>query len=138
MVRYSTKFSYSETDWNILREFWHPVAYSDLVTEQKMEPTQLLDVPLVVTRKNGVPLVFQDLCPHRGAPLSSGKWVGGNLECPYHAFRYNSEGVCVNQKNTSAALNKFPAIEKYGTIWTCLAGEAKYPLPEWPDRKSVV
>ena len=34
-------------------------------------------------------------CPHREAPLSGGAVVDGCLVCPYHAWRFDGEGVCV-------------------------------------------
>ena len=36
-----------------------------------------------------------DLCVHRGTALSLG-WVSGNeLVCPYHGWRYRTDGRCV-------------------------------------------
>jgi phenylpropionate dioxygenase-like ring-hydroxylating dioxygenase large terminal subunit len=36
-----------------------------------------------------------DRCPHLGASLAGGRVVGDTLECPYHAFRYDGSGTCV-------------------------------------------
>jgi phenylpropionate dioxygenase-like ring-hydroxylating dioxygenase large terminal subunit len=35
-----------------------------------------------------------DLCPHRGASLAAGRVVDGELECPFHGFRFDGTGRC--------------------------------------------
>ncbi|MCA9538435.1 MAG: aromatic ring-hydroxylating dioxygenase subunit alpha [Myxococcales bacterium] len=35
-----------------------------------------------------------DRCPHRNVPLSGGKVVGPNLECPYHGWQFAADGAC--------------------------------------------
>ena len=46
---------------------------------------------------------MNDVCPHRGAPLSQG-WVNKQdcVVCPYHGWAFDSEGV----------LKEVPAAEK--------------------------
>ena len=53
----------------------------------------LLGQPLVVFRTtNGQPAVLEDRCAHRHAPLSAGRVCSGELECPYHGWRYGGSG----------------------------------------------
>lgn len=33
-------------------------------------------------------------CPHRGADLGLGRVIAGQLECPYHGFRFAADGRC--------------------------------------------
>jgi vanillate O-demethylase monooxygenase subunit len=56
---------------------------------------KLLDQRLVVYRTAQSLTVANDLCLHRGAPLSSGRVENGELMCPYHGFRYDGDGRCV-------------------------------------------
>ena len=35
---------------------------------------------------------FEDRCPHRHAPLSKGRCVDGQLQCPYHGWRFDEQG----------------------------------------------
>ena len=44
---------------------------------------------------SGRPACVADRCAHRGAALSLGRVRDGQLECPFHAFRYDASGRCV-------------------------------------------
>lgn len=41
------------------------------------------------------PVAWLDRCPHRGAKLSLGRVRGGELQCPYHGWRFSDTGRCV-------------------------------------------
>lgn len=116
---------------------WHPVAYASELTEEKPFGTILLNEPIVIWRSsNEKAHAMKDLCIHRGTALSLG-WIDhDNIVCPYHGWRYNSEGTCVHipqKENLSipqkARATSFACIERYGLIWVCL-GEPSYPLPD--------
>ena len=42
----------------------------------------------------GRPGALVDRCPHRNAPLSLGRVRDGFIECCYHGWRFDGEGVC--------------------------------------------
>ena len=55
--------------------------------------------PVVLGRtKTGEAFALRDVCPHRGAPLSAGRFSGDKgtlVECPYHGWRFKtSDGAC--------------------------------------------
>ncbi|WP_432829738.1 Rieske 2Fe-2S domain-containing protein [Dactylosporangium sp. CA-092794] len=54
-------------------------------------------VPLVVLRPaaDAPPVAFADRCPHRLVPLSAGTFAGGALQCPYHGWRFDHSGRCL-------------------------------------------
>jgi len=56
----------------------------------------LLEIPLVIGRDaKGIPFALRDACPHRGMPLSCGKFDGQQLECSYHGWRFDAHtGQC--------------------------------------------
>ncbi len=56
----------------------------------------ILGRPLVLFRAGeGVASALLDRCPHRNAPLSEGRVVSGELECPYHGWRFDGAGKCM-------------------------------------------
>jgi vanillate O-demethylase monooxygenase subunit len=134
--------TFSKSDFEILSHFWYPVAYSHDVQNGPVA-LQLLDKKLVAYRTSKGVTIAQDLCLHRGVPLHMGWMEGEELVCKYHGFRYSGSGQCVKiPAHPGAAippklcLQTYPAIEKYGLVWTCLdpAAEPILPqLPEWDD-----
>src|SRR5258708_15363936 len=56
--------------------------------------TSLLGRRLVLFRTEQGVSAARDRCPHRGARLSLGQMRDGELECPYHGWRFNHYGVC--------------------------------------------
>jgi phenylpropionate dioxygenase-like ring-hydroxylating dioxygenase large terminal subunit len=135
--------TFAESDWLALSPFWYPVAFSHEVTDKPFA-AKLLDERLVLFRMgDGNVSVARDLCLHRGAPLSSGRIENGQLVCAYHGFRYDASGQCVCiPAHPNAAippklkLQTYPAVEKYGLIWTRLRDTGPSPLPdfnEWDD-----
>ncbi len=134
--------TFTEHDWRVLARYWYPVAIADEVKDAPVA-AKLLDVSLVVYRSSaGKAVVARDLCFHRGAPLSKGWMENGEIVCPYHGFKYNCEGACTsvpahpNSKiSPRLKLAMYPAVERFGLIWTCLAGgELQLPdFPGWDD-----
>ncbi|HVE82929.1 MAG TPA: aromatic ring-hydroxylating dioxygenase subunit alpha [Myxococcales bacterium] len=52
-------------------------------------------VPLVLFRgEGGRPGALEDRCPHRNAPLTAGRVIGGQLQCAYHGWRFDGGGAC--------------------------------------------
>ena len=133
-------------------EGWHPIATT---AELKTKPLarQLLGQPIVAFRAAKGPSVLLDRCPHRNFPLSDGRVRGGEIECPYHGWRFDGSGRCSvipgSDEPTRSRAEALPTIERFGAIWTSLAREpAVFPaLPHpigasgfdqfwWPVRPS--
>jgi phenylpropionate dioxygenase-like ring-hydroxylating dioxygenase large terminal subunit len=74
---------------------WHQVALSENVPEDEPVGVQVMGEPWVLARLSGRLVAFKDLCPHRLAPLSAGRVVDGTLQCPYHGYRFDAGGGCV-------------------------------------------
>ena len=135
--------TFSEGDWDAIAPFWFPIAFSHDVGEQPVAAT-LLDQRLVIWRTSRGISVANDLCLHRGVPMSMGHIKDDQLICKYHGFHYDASGVCARiLANPQASISQrlclttYPVREAYGLIWTTLAGdgsEANLPqLPEWSD-----
>jgi phenylpropionate dioxygenase-like ring-hydroxylating dioxygenase large terminal subunit len=55
----------------------------------------LYGTPLVLFRdEEGQVGTLVDRCPHRNVPLSLGRVTGGRLQCAYHGWEFDSDGVC--------------------------------------------
>jgi phenylpropionate dioxygenase-like ring-hydroxylating dioxygenase large terminal subunit len=136
--------TFEAPDWRILARHWYPVA---LVRDVETGPVAatLLDEMLVIYRAGGELVVANDLCPHRGVPLSLGKHDGTGIRCAYHGLRFGADGRCNHiPANPDTAippklhLKTYPAVERYGLVWTCLrpdpAAAPNLPeMPHWED-----
>ncbi|HET9170904.1 MAG TPA: aromatic ring-hydroxylating dioxygenase subunit alpha [Actinospica sp.] len=136
--------TFDPDDWRIIARSWYPIALATEVGEAPLGVT-LLDQPLVAYRVEGRAVIADDICPHRGVPLSLGKGDRRGISCAYHGFRFGPEGRCVDipanpQAKIPSRLNlrTYPAVERYGLVWTCLAADADAepeipPHPHWDD-----
>lgn len=125
-----------------LRRYWHPIAYSEAVTDKPLA-VELLGERLVVVRFGDGPRVYADLCVHRGVALSLGWLDGDRLRCAYHGWCYDHTGQCVEIPSNPgqripdrARLRSYPVREVDGLVWACLDDEPRFgvpPFPEWTD-----
>lgn len=112
---------------------WAPVALSGEVTSRPLA-RRLGGVPIVLFRgKDGIS-ALKDRCPHRNFPLSAGKVQDGVLRCPYHGWRFDQTGACVEipGADPSADISKLGAerlavAEQHGAIFVRLEGGADAP-----------
>lgn len=121
----------------IFQRFWYPVMPISHLKEQP-QGFELLGQKIVLwLDQEGKAVVASDRCCHRSAQLSKGQVIEGNIVCPYHGWRFNTEGVCVKvpQLSDSSQIPKtyqidtYPSQERYGYIWVCL-GEPLNQIPE--------
>ena len=131
----------------MLRNFWYACEFSSAITS-KPQSIKMLGQNFVLYRDlRGQVVALKDQCPHRGAALSLG-WVDNNcIRCPYHGWKFQPDGQCVdipaNGPNGStprnAQVSAYPVQEKYGFIWIFYGDlpEAQRPpippLPEYDD-----
>ena len=77
-----------------LPDQWFVVATSEELGSTPLA-VQLQGLPFVLFRdEQGRPAAVLDRCPHRNVPLSPGKVRLGQLECPYHGWRFDRSGAC--------------------------------------------
>lgn len=78
-----------------LARSWQMAALSRELRGKPLART-VADTPLVLFRDDrGHAVALIDRCPHRNYPLSDGKVVAGAIQCPYHGWRFGSDGACV-------------------------------------------
>jgi phenylpropionate dioxygenase-like ring-hydroxylating dioxygenase large terminal subunit len=117
-----------EKDLGFLWDFWYPALRSTRITGNRLATAMLLEIPLVLGRSSdGRAFAMRDSCPHRGIPLSYGRFDGQALECSYHGWRFDAcSGRCVeipsltNQdklKVERVFAGHYPCEERDGYVW---------------------
>ena len=128
------------TKEEVFKRFWYPVMPISQMSEQP-QSFKLLGQKLVLWLDNsGEALVATDRCCHRSAQLSKGRVIEGNIVCPYHGWRFNGKGICVevpqlednSQIPKTYQIDTYLARERYGYIWVCL-GEPLNEIPNIPE-----
>ena len=64
---------------------------------------------------------LEDICPHRGAPLSLGRVQDGRLVCGYHGLEMGCEGKTLampgQRVQSFRPIRAYPVLERYGFVW---------------------
>ena len=83
----------------MLRRYWMPVACAGELTDEKpIKAFRLLGEDLVVyrDRKRRYGVVGEQ-CPHRKASLAFGRVDEEGIRCPYHGWKFDCTGKCLEQ-----------------------------------------
>ena len=82
----------------MLSGFWYRALSSAELTRNRLQRAMLLEIPLVLGRDpQGRVFALRDACPHRGMPLSCGRFDGKDniIECSYHGWKFAAHtGQC--------------------------------------------
>lgn len=120
---------------------WYVAAEAADVTEKPLA-AHLLGQDFVVFRdRRGKVRCLSDICIHRGGSLCRGKVVEGTIQCPYHGWRFNGDGNCVEIPSLGpdaniprrARVDSYPVKEKYGWVWVFLGDAREEDRPPLPD-----
>nr|APZ79621.1 FisB3 [Fischerella sp. SAG 46.79]AQY10100.1 NifO2 [Fischerella sp. SAG 46.79] len=115
---------------------------------KKPQAIQLFGRPLVAWRdKLGKPVIMERFCSHMGASLAIGQIIDGCIQCPFHHWRYDSSGVCVDIPKvatpttdvipSTARQHTYVTQEKYGYIWVWYGSvNPLFPLPKFDPAES--
>jgi len=130
----------------LMRHYWQPVALVD-----EFNPD--LDPRMAVRPVKAVRLLGQDLvlfknaqgqfglldrdCPHRGADLAYGRHEGDGLRCPFHGWKFDVEGHCLETPAEPAGSTlcqhvrqrHYPLVERSGVLFAWLGDEGRTPPP---------
>ncbi|WP_408602172.1 Rieske 2Fe-2S domain-containing protein [Pseudomonas sp. PLMAX] len=138
---YKGEWNPNELDYRALAGQWHVVCLSTDVGADQPKAVRLLGEELVLWRdEQGKVNAWKDYCGHRGAKLSLGCVKQGQIECPYHGWRYSSQGECTlvpahperRGPSSERLIFRHFAEERYGYIWVSLEKPLR-PLPELPQ-----
>jgi 5,5'-dehydrodivanillate O-demethylase len=125
----------------MLRRYWHPVApVAELTAEKPIKAIELLGEKLVVYRDtNGGYGLVGERCPHRSASLAYGRVDAEGIRCPYHGWKFDAAGRCLQQPaepedggfKDKIKHTAYP-VQKLGGLLFGYLGPAPAPLlPRW-------
>ena len=125
----------------LLRRYWHPVAAAGELTDEKpIKAVKILGEELVVYRdKRGRYGLVGEHCPHRLASLAYGKVDDEGIRCPYHGWKFDNAGRCLEQPAEPVGSTfkdrikhvAYPVKPIGGLIFAYLGPEPKPLLPRW-------
>ena len=125
----------------LLRRYWMPIACTGELTEQKpIKAARLLGEDLVVYRDKSERYgVVAEQCPHRKASLAFGRVDEEGIRCPYHGWKFDGTGKCLEQPaepESGGFKDKikhiaYPAQRLGGLIWTYMGPQPAPLLPRW-------
>ncbi|NJC71380.1 aromatic ring-hydroxylating dioxygenase subunit alpha [Planosporangium thailandense] len=121
-----------------VRNAWYVIAWSEEITREPMKRTVLGQDVVLYRKEDGTPVALADRCAHRAYPLSAGRVIGDNIQCGYHGFEYDCEGVCVrvpaqDRIPARALVQKFPLVESHRWVWIWLGDADKAAATPVPD-----
>src|SRR6202451_3880243 len=127
----------------MFRRYWIPALLAEELPEKDCPPVsvQLLSERLIAFRDRYESLVrIDEFCALRWVSLLFVRNEDCGLRCPYHGWKYDVTGQCVELPSEPESsglrakikLNSYPLIERGGILWTFM-GPAEYQpsLPEY-------
>lgn len=133
---------------NFLRNLWYFAVPGRRLGRGRTMAKRMLGERLLLGRDGaGRPFALADICPHRGIPLSYGRFDGAEIECCYHGWRFEPGGRCTAIPSlvegqtldvSRIRVRRYPCREVQGNVWVFMGerdrGEEDLPaVPEVPE-----
>lgn len=126
---------------DLLRRYWQPVAVTaDLSPDKRTKRIRVMgeDLVLYLTEENSYALVAES-CAHRRVSLYYGFVEGCEIRCPYHGWKYDSTGQCLEQPfeqdnrraRERARIAAYPVRAYRGLLFAYLGPGEPPVLPRW-------
>ena len=126
-----------------VQDAWYVLALGTELKAGALRRDEVLGEPVVLGRdRSGAAFALRDVCPHRAAPLSSGRIVedpngASAVACPYHGWTFRTaDGACsaipslVDDQAFDTArvrVRRYPLVEAQGLLWIWMAADARRP-----------
>lgn len=127
---------------SLLKNLWYVAALSDDLKRESFITRVIQNEPVVIVRDSkGELYALKDICPHRGIPLSYGRLIKNELECPYHGWTFDHEGTCTKIPSLCEGqdldcrkikVKKYPVSERHGVIWIFF-GDKNFDVKKSPE-----
>lgn len=123
-----------------LSDIWYFAALSRDVKPGKLKRHEILGEPVMLGRApDGSVIALRDVCPHRAAPLSAGRFVREtngttSVECPYHGWRFGGDGRCAAIPSLTDGqefdlgkirVRRFPVVESQGLVFIWMTADGR-------------
>jgi len=128
----------------VLKNFWYACEFSAAVTNKPKQIVMLNQRFALYRNSQGQVVALKDQCSHRGAAISMGWLENDCIRCPYHGWKFQSDGQCIEIPSNGlgtpipkkAYINSYPVQEKYGFVWLFygdLPEKERPPIPPLPE-----
>jgi len=126
----------------LFRRYWIPIMCAAELPEPDCPPVRvtILSEQMIAFRDTeGRIGLIDEFCAHRGVSLWLGRNEESGLRCPYHGWKYDVTGQCVELPSVpdlckEIKLKSYPCIELGDAIWTYMGPPEHQPPPpafEW-------
>jgi phenylpropionate dioxygenase-like ring-hydroxylating dioxygenase large terminal subunit len=127
----------------LFRCYWIPALLAEELPGNDCPPVRvkLLSERLIAFRDtDGRYGLMDEFCAHRGVSLWFGRNEECGLRCPYHGWKYDVTGQCVDMPNEpehsafaqKVKLKSYPLIARGGVLWTYMGPpDQQPPAPEY-------
>ena len=121
--------------------FWYPMATGAELTDKPVKVC-CMGLDFVLFRDSaGAARCLANTCVHRGGSLAGGKTKGDCVQCPYHGWEFDGDGVCHRIPSLGsdariparARTDAYPVQERWGIVFAFLGDlpqEERPPLLE--------
>jgi len=127
----------------LLNDIWYFALRGAVLKPGAMQAKTLLGAPILFGRTaEGEVFALRDICPHRGIPLSCGRFDGREVECCYHGWRFDRTGTCTaipslvpgqDMDISRIRVRRYPVREVQGNVWIWIGeGEPTMEPPRVP------
>lgn len=105
-------------------DHWHPAILAKKVKRRPVRVTICGEDIAIYRQKNGTIAALKDACPHRRMRLSLGHVEGEKLVCPYHGWKFTSDGQgeSPGTPKMHACTVAYDCCEAHGYIWVKRTG----------------
>jgi phenylpropionate dioxygenase-like ring-hydroxylating dioxygenase large terminal subunit len=132
---------------DLMRRYWIPILLASELPENDCPPVRvkLLSERLLAWRDTqGRYALTDEFCAHRGVSLWFGRNEENGLRCPYHGWKYDWTGQCIDVPSEPEEsgfckrikLQSYPLIERGGILWAYMGPPELMPPPpafEWAE-----
>jgi phenylpropionate dioxygenase-like ring-hydroxylating dioxygenase large terminal subunit len=106
-----------------LKDYWYIVAESAQVGKRPLAVTAVGERIVLFRNTDGQVAALQDRCSHRNMALSRGEVSSGCITCPYHGWKFDTAGRCVqipslgSRRPPSHGVRAYQVREYDGYVW---------------------